>query len=130
MGYPRVVFYHSVVRDDAPDDFYARKHPTVDQFAAHLDYFKSRYTMVAPDEFLAVYEGRSTRHYGRPPGMLTFDDGHLLVLRNAVPVLEAAGVPCLVFVVAGALVGELTPWYICADYLVGAARGRTCTDSR
>jgi len=125
MRYPRVILYHSVVADDAPDDAFAGKHPTVGQLSAHLDYLKTRFTFVSAEEFLAIYDGHSTRPLSRPPCLLTFDDGQRLLLKNALPVLEAHGVPCLIFLIAGTLSEGVVPWYIAADYLVRAAQGRS-----
>jgi len=125
MAYPKVVLYHSVVADDSPADSFAGKHPTREQLAAHLDYLKSRYRFVSAKEFVALYEGRSRASGARPPCLLTFDDGHAGLLANALPVLEAHRVPCVIFVVAGTLGEGPAPWYISADYLVRAAEGRT-----
>lgn len=126
MRYPRVLLYHCVVADDAPaDDAFAGKHPTVRQLSEHLEYLKTRFTFVSAGEFLALYDGRDTRALPKPPCLLTFDDGQRLLLKNALPVLEAHRVPCLIFLVAGTLTEGLVPWYIAADYLVRAAQGRT-----
>jgi len=122
VAYPTVVFYHTVVPREA-DSYFARKHPTVEQFAEHLAYLKTRFSFVSAEEFLALYDGRGSRHPKRPC-LLTFDDGQQHLLTHALPVLEEQGVPCIIFVVAGALVAEATPWYICADYLVDAAAGK------
>jgi|GEM_PF-2332081 len=125
MPYPRVLLYHSVVSDEAPVDAFTGKHVTAGQLSAHLDYLKSRYCFVSAAEFLAVYDGRSGRSYPRRPCLLTFDDGQYLLIKNALPVLEAHDVPCVIFLVAGTLAEGLVPWYIAADYLVRAAEGRS-----
>jgi len=119
-----VILYHSVVADDAPADAFAGKHPTAGQLSAHLDYLKTRFTFVSAEQFLAIYDGRDTRPLPRPPCLLTFDDGQRPLLKNALPVLEAHGVPCLIFLIAGTLSEGVVPWYIAADYLVRAAQGR------
>ena len=123
MAHPTVIFYHSVVSQD-DSSYFARKHPTVEQLGEHLAYLKGRFAFVSAEEFLALYDGSSTTRHPRRPCLLTFDDGQAHLLEHALPVLEEHGVPCVIFVVAGALVAEATPWYIRADYLVDAAAGR------
>ena len=123
MAHPTVIFYHSVVSQD-DSSYFARKHPTAEQLGEHLAYLKGRFAFVSAEEFLALYDGSSATRHPRRPCLLTFDDGQSHLLEHALPVLEEHGVPCVIFVVAGAVVAEATPWYIRADYLVDAAAGR------
>ncbi len=124
MSHPRAIFYHTVVPGGGSESFYARKHPTTEQFSAHLDHLQGRFTLVSAEEFLAILDGHPKRAYPRPPCLLSFDDGLRGVLTNALPALEARRIPCVVFIIAGTTTDATVPWFIAADFLVCSAEGR------
>lgn len=77
------------------------------QFAAQLDHLRRRgWRALNLDEYLAALDGAPTP---RRSYLLTIDDGHESVPRIAAPMLEAAGVPSLLFVCPG-LLGDRARW--------------------
>ncbi len=124
VSHPRAIFYHTVVPGGGRESFYARKHPTAEQFAAHLDYLQQRFTLVSAAEFLGILDGHPMRAHPRPPCLLSFDDGLRGMLTNALPALEARRIPCVVFIIAGTIADSTVPWFIAADFLVCSAEGR------
>lgn len=87
-----------------------------EQFARHLDVLLQTMRPVSLEEVLGTVRGR---HRLPPQAVLvTFDDGHRSVLEEGAPLLQARGIPAVVFVVAG-LLGTDTPyWFTEARELV------------
>lgn len=80
----------------------------VDDFASCVGFIREHYSIVSLDEVLAARRrGAELPPY---PALLTFDDGWADNAEHALPVLEAAGVPAVVFV-AGDAVGRLAPFW-------------------
>ena len=81
---------------------------TVDQLASCVDFVQKHYTVISLDQLL---EARR-RGAGLPPhpALLTFDDGWADNEEHALPVLEAAGVPAVIFV-SGDAVGRDAPFW-------------------
>jgi peptidoglycan/xylan/chitin deacetylase (PgdA/CDA1 family) len=107
---PRVVLYHSC--EPEPSDFVEglNSNTAPDAFRAHLDYYRAHYHVVPVERLTAG---------GRPPRALviTFDDGYRSVFDHAFPLLRAAGLPAVVYLVTDVLepgrlvwVNELNWW--------------------
>ena len=100
---PVILAYHGV--EDA-----AQLRRQVDEVAAH-------WTPIGLDHVLAaVRDGRSLPS---DAVLLTFDDGRRSVLEDGLPVLEAAGVPAVLFVVAGVIGTEDPFWWDEVAHLSG-----------
>jgi peptidoglycan/xylan/chitin deacetylase (PgdA/CDA1 family) len=98
----RVLLYHSI--GDYPDDPYAIPSS---QFGEQLGFLvENGFSIVSLEEMVdRMRSGRSLRK----AVVITFDDGYLDFLENAVPVLQANQAPATVFVVLGR-VGEDAYW--------------------
>jgi peptidoglycan/xylan/chitin deacetylase (PgdA/CDA1 family) len=91
-----VVTFHRVA-DREPDDHFSL--PTLfmsrEYFERTIQFLASRYRVVDLDELLAALEGRT--ELSDNSLLITFDDGYRDVFENALPVLERAGLPAVVF---------------------------------
>jgi len=100
----RVLFYHRVTPDRDPLGV------TPQRFRAQMDFLAASGWRVV-DVAEAGRLLRSGESLDRVVG-LSFDDGHLDVVENAMPILAELGFRATVFVVTGALDGDLTyEWY-------------------
>ncbi len=81
---------------------------TVDQLAACVDFVRRHYRIVSLDEVLAARRSGAT--LPPHPALVTFDDGWADNEEHALPVLEAAGVPAVIFVSSDA-VGRAAPFW-------------------
>lgn len=89
-GAPQVVlYYHAVAAAERP------------RFARQMDALRRRARPVAPERLGTAGSRREA--------LVTFDDGLRSVLTNALPELAARNIPCVIFVVAGAL-GRTPAW--------------------
>jgi peptidoglycan/xylan/chitin deacetylase (PgdA/CDA1 family) len=82
--------------------------PDPQRFAAQLDWLQRHTRPVdEADVVEAVVDGRPL-----PEGavLLTFDDGDRTVLEHALPLLEARGIPAVVYVVGGLIGTDHLPW--------------------
>lgn len=97
---PRALLYHAVEAEPGP--YTAGLNVTVSPhtFAAHLDYFQRHYRVITPDQL-------DTAQAGKPPLLITFDDGYDSVRQHALPLLEARGLRACVYVVGRAVEGRL-----------------------
>src|ERR1043166_4023259 len=93
MGGIPILLYHRV-SNEAPDPQLLSVTPA--NFAEHIDFLKSNYTIVALDEIPNLLKSKK-----RFPNLvaLTFDDGYADNYWHAFPVLSRYGVPASVFVV-------------------------------
>ena len=105
-----VVMFHRTLRPDDPrwascDPDYTLSE---DLFVASLDFFKRHYRVVSLDEVLRARRDGS----GLPPRalLITFDDGWLDNVDYAMPALQRAGLPAVMFVAADA-VGAGQPFF-------------------
>jgi peptidoglycan/xylan/chitin deacetylase (PgdA/CDA1 family) len=96
----RVLAYHDVLPE--PID---RTMPTlgltasVDEFEWQMRYLKDHYQTLSLEESIACLRARGARD-GRPPVIVTFDDGHRNNLDHALPILQRHGIPAVCFIVA------------------------------
>jgi peptidoglycan/xylan/chitin deacetylase (PgdA/CDA1 family) len=78
----------------------------VETFRAHLALLRKRgWRALSLDEFLATLDGTPAP---RRSFLLTIDDGHESVLREAAPILAEAGIPSVLFVPPAVLGGPIT----------------------
>jgi peptidoglycan/xylan/chitin deacetylase (PgdA/CDA1 family) len=105
-----VVMFHRTLRPADPrwascDPDYTLSE---DLFAASLEFFKRHYSVVSLDEVLRARRDGS----GLPPRalLITFDDGWLDNVDYAMPALQRAGLPAVMFVAADA-VGAGQPFF-------------------
>ena len=78
----------------------------VDTFRAHLALLQRRgWRALSLDEFLATLDGVPAP---RKSFLITIDDGHESVLRDAAPILAEAGLPSVLFVPPAVLGGTIT----------------------
>jgi peptidoglycan/xylan/chitin deacetylase (PgdA/CDA1 family) len=102
---PRVLMYHNFGPTPAAGD---PEHLFVDvpTFRAHLALLRKRgWRALSLDEFLTTLDGAPApkRSY-----LLTIDDGHESVLREAAPILAEEGIPSVLFVPPAVLGGPIT----------------------
>ncbi|NLA68028.1 MAG: polysaccharide deacetylase family protein [Gammaproteobacteria bacterium] len=114
-----VVSFHRILREDDPrwatcDPDYTLR---ADAFAASLAFFRRHYNVVSLEQVLDARRGA-----GRLPPralLITFDDGWADTAQVALPELQRAGLPAVLFLVADA-VGRREPFY--QEQLVAAWR--------
>ena len=81
---------------------------TVDELASCVGFVREHYSVISLDQLLdARRRGASLPEH---PALLTFDDGWADNEEHALPVLEAAGVPAVIFV-SGDAVGRHAPFW-------------------
>lgn len=104
----KILMYHSV---SAPPNNPNRIFTSPELFEAQMLYLKQRNL-----RGVSMRELRTAERTGSARGLvgLTFDDGYVDFLQNAVPVLENLGFTATVFVVAG-LLGEENKWEFRGD---------------
>ncbi|HEY1969722.1 MAG TPA: polysaccharide deacetylase family protein [Pseudonocardia sp.] len=102
---PRVLMYHNFGRPKEgadPEHLFVE----VETFRAHLALLRKRgWRALSLDEFLATVDGAPAP---RKSFLLTIDDGHESVLREAAPILAEAGIPSVLFVPPAVLGGPIT----------------------
>ena len=103
----RVLLYHRVVADSV-DPALRTLLPgalSCSQFTEQMRYLARHYQVVDLDELLAK------RHQPGNRIAITFDDGYVDNLSNAMPILHDLGLPATVFVVAGHVGTERSFWW-------------------
>ena len=86
------ISYH-YVRDAAPGRFRLRAHERVERFSEQVASLSKRFDLLRCRDLFG-----SNRDGGRPPALITFDDGARDVFEHALPVLERYGATATVFV--------------------------------
>lgn len=97
----RVVLYHAV---ENIEDSYIKglgSSVSLDTFAMHLDYYQRYYTVKRMPDYI-----RQT-HAEEPQMLITFDDGYLSVMENALPLLEERKQSATVYLLGKALRGGM-----------------------
>ena len=90
-----VLCYHGVVsgsRADAREGY--ENTVSIDEFARHLEWLGRHYRFV---DLAAALECLERRDSGRPPVLITFDDGYRNNLSLAAPILRRIGAPAVFF---------------------------------
>lgn len=102
---PRVLMYHNfgpTPPGGDPEHLFVG----VQTFRAHLELLRRRgWRALSLDEFLATLDGAPAP---RKSFLITIDDGHESVLREAAPILAEAGLPSVLFVPPAVLGGPVT----------------------
>ncbi|MDD3642318.1 MAG: polysaccharide deacetylase family protein [Candidatus Krumholzibacteria bacterium] len=100
---PRVLAYHKTVRFKLGGTWVSPR-----RFERQIDaLLGSGSRFIGETEFLLTLEGRRPGSAGEV--LLTFDDGYEDFARHAAPVLEARGIPALIFLVSG-YAGRRNEW--------------------
>lgn len=104
-----ILMYHRVITDPAADPFSLGMCVTRERFAAQVSYFRRHFNPIGVAEANALLMSGGAL----PPRALsiTFDDGYLDNLTNALPILEAHGMPAAVFVPTGGLDCDEMLWW-------------------
>ncbi|GAB4479207.1 MAG: hypothetical protein Kow00124_24520 [Anaerolineae bacterium] len=105
-----VLAYHRITYHDLPtfDTFRPNVSATPEGFAAQLDYISTRYNVIAVDDLLAWL--REERDLPPHPLLITFDDGYYDNYEHARPILQARGMPAVVFLATNHI-GSSEPFY-------------------
>lgn len=112
----RVLMYHRFTDDPAaePDATPA------DRFARQLDLLQARCRVVGPAALVDQQEGRRPRSR-RPLAVVTVDDGYADFERVAFPVLQARGLPAVLFVTTEFVAGWSWMWWDKVHYALARA---------
>lgn len=104
-----VFIYHDV--SNHPSPFNARFGLNVRPatFARHLELIQDVFHMISPVQLLSG-------NYETPAALVTFDDGNLSYIREALPLLKAHGIPSVNFLNMGPIYGEIC-WSGLTTYL-------------
>ena len=104
-GGPAILMYHRIAVPKV-DPWGLTVSP--ERFAEQVQALRARRTILSTDAFVARLRSGDLPH---DAVALTFDDGYLDNLRQAKPILEAAGVPATVFLATGRIgTGEEFWW--------------------
>ncbi len=107
LGFPPtipVITYHDVSYNS-----HVQENVPPETFAAHLDFIRENgFTTIFASEYVKIL--RNELPVPERAVVLAFDDQHVGVVRNAVPLLEERGMRATFFIVAGS-VSETAPWY-------------------
>jgi peptidoglycan/xylan/chitin deacetylase (PgdA/CDA1 family) len=102
-----ILNYHGVVKKQ--DVRISKNHLSTHDFEVHLSYLKKKYNVLPLEEI------RKTKNKSKIIGV-TFDDGYLNNLTNALPLLEAFEIPATIFVTTQSFSKpELPLWYDLLD---------------
>ena len=104
-GGPAILMYHRIATPDV-DPWGLSISP--ERFAEQVQALRARRTVLSMDAFVARLSSRNLPHDAIA---LTFDDGYSDNLRQAKPILEAAGVPATVFLTTGRIGASEEFWW-------------------
>jgi peptidoglycan/xylan/chitin deacetylase (PgdA/CDA1 family) len=104
-GGPAILMYHRIATPDV-DPWGLSISP--ERFAEQVQALCARRTVLSMDAFVAQLRSRTLPH---DAVALTFDDGYSDNLRQAKPILEAAGVPATVFLTTGRIGTDKEFWW-------------------
>jgi peptidoglycan/xylan/chitin deacetylase (PgdA/CDA1 family) len=109
-----ILNYHGVVKNF--NQKLSKNHLSVRQFQKHLTYFKNNFDVVSLTEAFEIY--RSGIKLKKKTLVITFDDGYLNNLTNALPLLKSNSFPATIFVTAQSVVNPKNGlWYDQIDLL-------------
>lgn len=100
-----ILMYHGVVPDGTHPPLWTQLERSA--FRSQMAYLADHRPVISVPELVAALEGTSTL----PPHavVITFDDGYLNVLEQALPELERFRLPATLFMTAGHFSGDLKP---------------------
>ena len=104
-GGPAILMYHRIATPDV-DPWGLSVSP--ERFAEQVQVLRARRTILSMDALVARLQSGDLPH---DAVALTFDDGYLDNLRQAKPILEAAGVPATVFLTTGRIGTDEEFWW-------------------
>jgi peptidoglycan/xylan/chitin deacetylase (PgdA/CDA1 family) len=104
-GGPAILMYHRIATPDV-DPWGLSVSP--ERFAEQVQALRAHRTMLPMDAFVARLRSRTLPH---DAVAFTFDDGYSDNLRQAKPILEAAGVPATVFLTTGRIGADKEFWW-------------------
>lgn len=78
-------------------------------FALQMEWARRNFSVVGLDDLLAWL--RDGWHLPARPLLVTFDDGYLDNYLHAAPVLRRLGLPAVMFLIAGSIGRDETPWW-------------------
>lgn len=116
---PKVLTYHSVLPERAPERLFFYAQPTVGEFDAQIRFLVRHCVPLSLDEYLEAQNGSR-----RPPQravLVTLDDGYANSERAA-EVLARHRVPSVLFVAVDYVQEHRWPWYLAMDWLIDNAR--------
>ena len=99
-----ILSYHHVV----PDAGTSRHDVTTSQLDAHLAFVKKWFRIISLDEAVVLLAGAPLDHDYL---VITFDDGYEDNYERALPLLRRHAVPATIFLIAGLIGSDATPWY-------------------
>lgn len=118
--------YHGVVSSDhSTDRFGYHNSVTPEEFAAHLDYLGKRYQFAGLSDVQRWMEGR---WLGKPPVVVTFDDGYRNNVTIAAPILKQRGIPAVFFLTTGYIGTNRLLWTEEIVLRILSGPGRAITD--
>lgn len=89
-----IVMYHGVVNNDS--NYFSPRHLHIDQFDRQIKYLKKEFDIITIEE--AFYLKDKKANLKNKSIVITFDDGYLNNLKNALPVLESYNVHANFFI--------------------------------
>jgi len=104
----RIIAYHGVENLEGlmnQDGFMV----SPDIFEAQLDHIGRHYNIVSLDECAACI--RNQKPWPSRAVLITFDDGYLNNLIEAIPILQRKGMPAVFFITTGFVDGAVQPWW-------------------
>lgn len=107
MGNAIVLCYHRVM----PDSFFSKHSPlnplvvSVSNFERHMRYLSKNYNIISFDDLYKPFTSTKT------PLVITFDDGYLDNLTNALPILEKYNIPATIYITTKFLKGDGRMWW-------------------
>ena len=125
-----VLMYHRVLTPDQRRATASQPGLVVEQatFARHIAELKRRFTVLTLDEFAERLDRRVP--FDRPCCLITFDDGWLDNLQNALPILRAHGAPAVIFLPVHFIGGQRLFTREALTHLLVRAVGAARTDAR
>jgi len=88
------IYYHGVVKKDST--FFNPRHISTDQFEKQIRYFTKHFDIISLEEAFEVKKGNIV--LSKPTITISFDDGYLNNITNALPILEKYRVKSTFFI--------------------------------
>jgi peptidoglycan/xylan/chitin deacetylase (PgdA/CDA1 family) len=124
-GQVAILIYHRVVPDDMVQDQHiqAGMYVRTESFAAHVDYFTKRFSILSLDRLLELL-GTDRLDDRTSYCVITFDDGWQDNYRYAFPILKSHGIPATIFLATDYIGTARWFWPDQLAFVLGEARRR------